>query len=258
MSEPPATRRTALVVGVGSEIGSASTRRLASDGMAVVCVDRDAAAAERAAQAIVGEGGSAWALAAAHETDMGADLVASACRAWGLVLDVLFHAGTGMDFWELPGGRADDWALVLRANVLGPVAYLHSCDDLFRSPGASVVLLGSIDGILGNPTVPAYSSAKGALVPLTHTFARLLGPRGIRVNCLATAAIYQSGNGDLQPSTWPTPIAALLDVTPLGRVAGPEDIAGVVSFLASQDAAYVSGAIIPVDGGRSGITPGTY
>ncbi len=129
---------------------------------------------------------------------------------------------------------------------------------LRRSEGGAIVYLGSIDGLFGNPRFPAYSVSKGGLVSLTHVMAHDCAP--VRVNCVAAAAISQVGPDDPQPPGLSDLFSAsspVLEQTPLGRYAGPEDIASVVLFLVSDDAAYVTGAVLPVDGGRSAITPGT-
>jgi NAD(P)-dependent dehydrogenase (short-subunit alcohol dehydrogenase family) len=121
---------------------------------------------------------------------------------------------------------------------------------LKRAGRAGVVHLGSVDGNLGNPRVPSYSAAKGGLVPLTHVMPHEFAPFGIRVNCVARAAVDEPG----PPTSLRDRVVA---VTPLGRVAQAAEIAAAVAFLASEDASLVTGAVIVVDGGRTGITPGT-
>ena len=126
---------------------------------------------------------------------------------------------------------------------------------LSKGPGA-IVYLGSIDGILGNPMIPAYSVSKGGMVVLTHVMANICGQAGVRVNCLATGAIEQDGSDDLAKRDR-SGGELLVAMTPLSRRAVPEDFARAAMYLASDDAGYISGAVIPVDGGRIGITPPT-
>jgi len=192
-------------------------------------------------------------------SETAARTVAEACEAqWGK-LDVLVYCAAAMDFWEEGQDTVADWEAVVRVNLLGPVAYTKALLPLLRrSDAGAIVYLGSIDGLLGNPRFPAYSASKGGLVPLTHVMAHDCAP--IRVNCVAAAAISQVGLGDLQPP-WLGELfsesSSVLEQTPLGRYARPEDVASVVLFLASDDAAYVTGAVLPVDGGRTAFTPGT-
>jgi len=216
-------------VGAVSAIGRACTARLEAEGADVLAVAPDAAG------------------------------VADACEdRWG-GLDVLVYCAAAMDYWDEGQDSVADWEAVIRVNLIGPVTYTNALLPLLRrSDAGAIVYLGSIDGIFGNPRFPAYSISKGGLGPLTHVMAYNCAP--VRVNCVAAGAISQTGPGDLQPP-WLgdlfTETSPVLEQTPLGRYARPEDVASVVLFLASDDAAYVSGAVLPVDGGRTAFTPGT-
>lgn len=116
--------------------------------------------------------------------------------------------------------------------------------------GGAIINHASIDGFLGNPSLAAYSAAKGGVIPLTHVMAHDLGRYGIRVNSISTGGIRDGG---ARPED-----AARVSVTPLHRTGTPEDVAGVALFLASHLSAYVNGANIVVDGGRTTITQGCY
>jgi NAD(P)-dependent dehydrogenase (short-subunit alcohol dehydrogenase family) len=221
--------RKAVVVGVGSSVGSACAARLAADGAEVLEVAPDA------------------------------DGVTEACEARWDKLDALVYCAAAMDFWNEGEDTLADWEVVIRVNLLGPVAHTKALLPLLRrSDAGAIVYLGSIDGVFGNPRFPAYSVSKGGLVPLTHVMAHDCAP--VRVNCVAAAAISQVGPDDLQPaglSDLFSESSPVLEQTPLARYAQPEDVASVVAFLVSDDAAYVTGAVIPVDGGRTAFTPGT-
>jgi 3-oxoacyl-[acyl-carrier protein] reductase len=121
---------------------------------------------------------------------------------------------------------------------------------LKKSAGASIIHHASIDGLLGNPAVAAYSAGKGGIVPLTHVMAHDLAQYGIRVNCISTGAIRDGAPRDDD--------AAKVRVTPSGRTGTPEDVAHVAAFLASDRASYVNAANIVVDGGRTAITQGCF
>jgi NAD(P)-dependent dehydrogenase (short-subunit alcohol dehydrogenase family) len=251
--------RKAVVVGVGSAVGRACAEALAAEGADVIVVDRAAELADEAARAI----GSAGGVAVPHRADPADEAdargVAAACEErWGR-LDAFVDCAAAMDFWAEGEDTIADWETVIRINLLGPVAYTKALLTLLRrSDAGAIVFLGSVDGILGNPTVPAYSVSKAGLIPLTHVLAHDCAP--IRVNCVAGAAISQVGPNDPQRPNLEalfTQANPVLEATPLGRYARPEDIASVVAFLVSEEAAYVTGAVVPVDGGRTAITPGT-
>ncbi len=117
--------------------------------------------------------------------------------------------------------------------------------------------------MLGNPNVVAYSVAKGGLVPLTHMMAFWLGRHGIRVNCINSGALQKSREGipiRLTPAQREgRPMSeAMRKATPLARPGFIEECASVALFLASDESSYMSGSILTLDGGRTGITPGTF
>jgi len=236
-------------VGAGSSVGRACAARLAAEGAEVLAVARTLEAAC--------EIGTAYAADPADEGD--ARNLAEACEArWGK-LDVLVDCAAAMDFWDAGEEALAGWETVVRINLLGPVAYTKALLPLLRrSDAGAIVYLGSIDGLHGNPNFPAYSASKGGLVPLTHVMAHECAP--VRVNCVAAGAIAQVGADDPQPPGLGdlfSESSPVLAATPLARYARPEDVASVVLFFASDDAAYVTGAVLPVDGGRTAITPGT-
>jgi NAD(P)-dependent dehydrogenase (short-subunit alcohol dehydrogenase family) len=121
-----------------------------------------------------------------------------------------------------------------------------------KSASASIVNQGSIDSFLGNPSIAAYSAAKGGVIPLTHVMAHDLARYGIRVNCISTGGI-RAGNAPASEID-----RRRVAVTPLRRMGTADDVARVALFLASDMSAYVNGANIVVDGGRTAITQGCY
>jgi NAD(P)-dependent dehydrogenase (short-subunit alcohol dehydrogenase family) len=209
--------RIAVVADAGNPVGRACAERLAVEGARVVllCRSESEPAAADDADAIV-----------VDVSDE--EAVARASAAVVDRVDVLVNCHAALEWTSIEASTLDDWHESIRVNLLGPLVCTRALlPQLRRGRSPSVVHIGSIDGALGNPHVPAYSTAKGGLVPLTHVMAHEL------------AAV---------------PVVA---ATPLGRQALPSEIAAAVAFLASDDASYITGTVLTVDGGRSGLTPGT-
>jgi NAD(P)-dependent dehydrogenase (short-subunit alcohol dehydrogenase family) len=232
----------------------------AREGASVLAVDPDEAVATDVAGAIQSAGGWAAPCQADLSSEAAAAEVAQRCDQLWHRLDVLITCVASMDFWA---SEKEDtiasWEEVFRVNLLGPTFYTKRLLPLLkRSDSGSIIYLGSIDGIRGNPNYPAYSVSKGGLIPLTHVMAWQCAPDGIRVNCIASGAIDQSGSGTRPrfPPAGSTNLRDALRLTPLGRRATPDDVASVALFFASRDSAFVTGTVLPVDGGRIAITPG--
>lgn len=248
--------RRALVVGAGAPLGVECALRLHAEGAELLLVDESAPALEAARDAI---GDGTHILAAANGDDDDIRAVVRTCDELWPSVDVLLVATGVLDSWAEEDDSFARWESLLRADLLAPIFYTRLlAPALSRSGHGSVILYGSVDGTRGNPRLPAYSVARGGLVPFTHIAADVLGRTGIRVNCIAGAGISPEPPG-VTPSSgramWD--FAAALHATPLGRVAAPADVAGCVAFLACDDSAYVTGAILTMDGGRTAITPGT-
>jgi NAD(P)-dependent dehydrogenase (short-subunit alcohol dehydrogenase family) len=167
------------------------------------------------------------------------------------------HALVNAQMWVPPGGAMhvtpDDWERSLRINVTSPLMTTRALLPWLQAARQSAVVhLGSVDGLFGNPRVAAYSAAKGALVPLTHVMAHDLAPFGIRVNCVARALVATP----VVPADDPY-LMSIAAATPLGRPADATEVASAVAFLVSDEASYITGSVLTVDGGRTGITRGT-
>lgn len=157
-----------------------------------------------------------------------------------------------VDIASFEASTDEAWRRIVDFNLLGPVFACRAFLPALKQAGeASIVQVTSIDGVLGNPWVPSFSAAKGAMSPLTHVMAEELGPCGVRVNCVVrgmTAPPEEDGNPRFAP---------LIEETPLGRPARRQEIAAAVRFLLSSDASFITGSFLTVDGGRTGITQGT-
>jgi meso-butanediol dehydrogenase / (S,S)-butanediol dehydrogenase / diacetyl reductase len=240
--------RSAIVTGGGSGIGRAIARRFAAEGAAVVVADLVAARAEAVAEEIRADGGTALARQAdVTVADDVAAMVASATEAYGAVDVLANNAGFGKadDLLEIDEETWDDEvALNLKAAFLCSRAVLPGMIE--RRSGV-IVNIASVNGMAFFAN-EAYSAAKAGMINLTASIAVRYGSYGIRANAIAP--------GTIRTPLWqeriekePAIFERLVRWYPLGRVGEPEDIASAAAFLASDDAAWITGEVLRVDGG---------
>ncbi|MFF3059387.1 SDR family NAD(P)-dependent oxidoreductase [Streptomyces sp. NPDC057909] len=242
-----------LITGAGQGIGAATARRLAGEGARVLVTDVDGERAEHTAAAIRKTGATAEAL----PCDVGdraavEAAVARAVEAFG-TLDVLVNnAYRCTPDTPLFEDEPDDvWQADLDATLTGPYRCSRAAlPHLVASGRGAIVNIGSVNGEqdFGNH---AYSAAKAGLGSLTRTLAGHAGPRGVRVNLVAPGTIRTDAwaGRDLE-------LDRVSAVYPLGRVGEPDDIAAAVAFLASRDAAWITGTTLRVDGGLLAVNTG--
>jgi NAD(P)-dependent dehydrogenase (short-subunit alcohol dehydrogenase family) len=249
----------AVVVGASADLGVACALRLAEAGATVVVTDGSQAALDRATAAVSGRGLSVSTVLTAPGAGAGAAQLAAHLERYPDGLDVLAFCGGVVDWWPEADEQAPWWEHAVEANLLVPVLYTEALEPfLVRSGRASVVYYGTIDGIRGNPRMPAYSVSRAGLVPWTHIVAHRLGPSGGRANYIAGATL--SLNGPDVPSGLRTvgwDVNDAMRQTPLRRSADPAEAADVIAFLAGPGSSYISGSVLTMDGGRTAITPGT-
>jgi len=244
--------QVALVTGAAGGIGAATARRLAEEGAVVVLVDRDGDAAEAVAGALRGEGHAAEAVAA-DVTDAGAveAFVAGAAERHGR-LDVLVNnAGVTRDnlLFKL---TEEEWDVVLDVNLKSAFLCARAAQRVMVPARRGAIVSLSSRSALGNRGQANYAAAKAGIKALTSTIALELGPFGIRANAVAPGYIATAMTDATARRLGRTPEehqAAVAAATPLRRVGRPEEVASVVAFLASEDAAYVSGQTIEINGG---------
>ncbi len=244
------TDKTIMVTGGGGGIGRAICLRLAGEGGAIAVLDKNGAAAEETLRQVAAAGGRAAAVSA-DITDWASiqNAVAEAEQALG-PLDVLINNAGWAQRGSLEDTAPEDWdkeiAVNLRGHFLAAKAVLPGM--VARGHGA-IVNIDSVNGFvaLGNP---GYSAAKAGLYSLTQTLSGEYGPKGIRTNMISPGTI------ETDIETWrirrqknPEIFDTLARWYPVGRVGQPEDIAAAVAFIAADEAAFVNGANLMVDGG---------
>ena len=243
MNETP-PRKRALVTGGSGGIGSAICRQLASDGFHVIMhAHRSLAAAQTLAGEITAAGGSAQALAF-DVTDGAATASAlEAALADGPIQVLVNNAGIHDDA-VFPGMQLKQWQRVIDVSLNG---FFHVTQPLMmpmiRTRWGRIINITSVAAVAGNRGQVNYSAAKGALHAATKSLALEVASRGITVNAVAPGIIATAMSQD----TFDAPAIARL--VPMKRAGRPEEVADLVSFLASERAAYISGQVISINGG---------
>jgi glucose 1-dehydrogenase len=246
--------KAALVTGGTSGIGLAAARRLAQEGAAVLILGRDAARLDRALATLLTDvPDGIFSGVAADVTDAAAlEAAVDAAAAPTGRLDVLVAAagidGEGRDVLDLD---AANFARVLDVNVrglfvAGQAAARRMTQD---GEGGSIVLVASVNGLQAEPGFADYNASKGGAVLLARSMGRDLAGRGVRVNAVCPGYVRTPMTEAYLED--PAALATINAGIPLGRVARPEEIAAVIAFLASDEASYVTGSAIVVDGGRT-------
>jgi 3-oxoacyl-[acyl-carrier protein] reductase len=241
------TGKTALVTGGSRGIGRAVVTRLATQGADVAFSYRGNEEAARACTAeIEALGRKALAVQADVRDPEGAEsLVAQALEALGKIDILVNNAGITRDDLIMRMG-VDTWREVLETNLFGAFyATKAVMRPMLRARYGRIINMTSVAGIAGNAGQANYSSAKAGLIGLTKATAREIASRGITVNAVAPGFVTTE-----LTDTLPDNIKqGILDATPLGRFASPDEIAYAVAFLASDEAAYITGHVLTVDGG---------
>lgn len=241
--------RLCVVTGAASGMGRATALRFTREGAIVLAADRDAVEGTATADAAVAAGG----MASFQPLDVTRDddwaVLEERVRGWGLPLSVLVHcAGIGSG----AGGGAtgpDGYRSLMDINALGTLLALRTGAALMRGAGGSIVTVGSVTALrtLGSDAMNVgYAASKSAVRSLTRAFAVAEGPHGIRVNCILPGFMPPM-RGSAMPSDGGE--SPYLSQIPLGRTGEVDDVAAAALFLASDDARYITGIDLPVDGG---------
>ncbi|CAN5684642.1 3-oxoacyl-[acyl-carrier-protein] reductase [soil metagenome] len=244
---PTAADRVALVTGASGGIGAATASALASAGHPVAVGYRSG---EEAAQQVVAQIAAAGGTALAVHVDVtdptSVDAAFSTIEAeLGPVAVLVNNAGATADGLFLRMS-AEQWRAVLDTNLDGAFHVTRrATPKMVRARWGRVVNVSSVVGLLGSAGQANYAAAKAGLVGLSRSLARELGSRGITVNVVAPGPIAT----DMLAATGDDRTEALAALVPVGRIGQPEEVAAAVAYLCSDAAAYVTGAVLPVDGG---------
>jgi 3-oxoacyl-[acyl-carrier protein] reductase len=241
--------KVAIVTGASKGIGAAIARKLAAEGAAVVV---NYASSKEGADRVVAEiekaGGKAAAVGADLSKKADVDrLFARAKEAFGR-LDVLVNNAGIFEFLPLEEITEEHFHKQFNLNVLGLILASQSAARAFGPEGGSIINISSTVSLAPPPNASVYSATKGAVDAVTRSLSKELGPKNIRVNAINPGMVETEGvhaAGFLGTDFHKMAVAQ----TPLGRIGQPDDIASVAAFLASEDSGWLTGTIIPANGG---------
>jgi NAD(P)-dependent dehydrogenase (short-subunit alcohol dehydrogenase family) len=247
------TGRVALITGGASGLGEAIAHRFAHEGATVVIGDVDAAGAQSVADAIVAHGHNALAVVGdvtrTEDVESMVDAAASIGPLRALVLSAAVES-----FTPVVDLSDDEWQHILDVDLKGPfLAMRAGIPHLVANGGGSVIALGSTLGLIVAPGYPAYCAAKGALVNLCKQAAIEHAADGVRVNVLAPSAT-DTGLFMKFSAEAPDPEALrarVANANPMKRLGSADEVCDAAVFLASDQSTYLSGAVIPLDGGMA-------
>lgn len=237
--------RTAFVTGASRGIGRAIALELARSGHRVACC-ASSDGGKDAQREIEAAGGTACSVRADVGDADAVDAAFSAVEeAWGGVEVLVNNAGVADD--GLVARMTDEqWDAVLRTNLTGAFHTIRrAAPKMMRGRWGRIVNISSVSGQAGTPGQANYAAAKAGLLGLSRSIARELASRNVTCNVVAPGPIVTEMT-DSMPPEWRSAIEATV---PLGRMGTPQEVASVVAFLASEDAGYVTGALVPIDGG---------
>ena len=243
--------KVAFVTGAGTGIGAATAIRFAQEGATVVICGRRQAPLDEVVAQIQAAGGKAEAVQAdvSDEAGFTAAIEAAAQRHGGL--DVLVNNAMAYSWGAIEATSTADWHSNFSTSVDGTFWGTRAAMKLMKAQGGSIINVSSICGLLGTAHMAGYSAAKAAIINFSRAAAAEGAAQGIRVNVVIPAVVETPATaGMLSDEASRQSTERLI---PMGRVGQPEELANAILFLASDEASYITGAALPVDGGRSAV-----
>lgn len=243
--------KVAFVSGGGTGIGAATARRFAAEGATVVICGRRIAPLQEVVGQIEAAGGRAEAVSAdvSDESQLVAAIESAAARHGRL--DILVNNAMAYTWGAIGETSTADWRANFTTSVDGTFWGTRSAMKLMHGRGGSIINVSSICGTLGTAWMAGYSAAKAAIINFSRAAAAEGAPMGIRVNVVVPAVVETPATAGMLADE--SSRRGTEKLIPMGRVGQPEEIASAILFLASDDASYVTGAALPVDGGRSAV-----
>lgn len=260
MSDQRLLDRIAVIVGGGRGLGKATALRYANEGAVVVVADLESEFAESVAQAIEGSGGRASAIAmdVTKRTDV-QNLVSSTVSDHGRIDVMVVFAGVAM-FGPAMDVTDETWQRQLDVNVTGTFLCVQiAAREMIKQKSGRIITISSVMGQRSGDRRMSYGTTKGAVITMTKHMAGELAEHGVTINSIAPGPVktelWLAANPDAEAAE-----AGYLTNIPMGRLGQPEDIANAAFMLASDDAAYITGHVLNVDGGfiATGVRDGIY
>ncbi|MBO5011670.1 MAG: SDR family oxidoreductase [Elusimicrobiaceae bacterium] len=241
------SQKVALITGATSGIGKATAKKLAEEGASVALIGRNIKSGLEIEQDIKTAGGEAafFACDVANEEEV-KRTIADVITRYGR-LDILFNnAGVMLPSMEIERMPVNEWKQTFDVNITGMFLVTRYAKPYIVAQKGSIINNASIAGLqhYAAGRSYAYSASKAAVIQFSHQMAKNYGEEGVRVNCICPGIILTPILHGRDPKIYE-------DRIPLGRVGTPEDVAKTVAFLASEDAAYLTGVVLPIDGGAS-------
>lgn len=239
--------KVALVTGAGSGIGKAIALMMAKQGAAVIVnYGHSQAGANAVVEEIQGMGGVAEAIqCSVNDFEAVASMIKDIAKRYGRIDILVNNAGITKDNL-LMMMKEEEFDDVIDVNLKGTFNTMrHIARQMMKQKGGSIINISSVVGVMGNAGQVNYSASKAGIIGMTKSMARELGSRNVRVNAVAPGFVETAMTAVLSEEVKAAGAAQI----PLGRFATPEEIASAVCFLASDNAAYITGQVLCVDGG---------